>query len=195
MPPQLAPLSKKVAESMFKLLPDNLREKVTKEYSLRRVAVMLSLLAALGILGGVAVLPSLIFIRERSTAASFTLSVVESTKAVVNKSALESWLARLQIELQSLAPDPIADIPYEYFQKILSVKPAGVTISGLSWNRPSSTIFIRARGIARDRQTLLNFQSKLNSSGDWSQVDFPVDTIAREADIPFEMTLTPKKPS
>jgi hypothetical protein len=52
---------------------------------------------------------------------------------------------------------------------------------------------VKVVGTATNRKNLLAFQSALNESGDWTQVDLPLSTIAREVDIPFEISLVPQK--
>jgi len=178
---------------MFKLLPPKEVQKVEREYLLRRLSIIFATLSALTVFTSVALLPSLIFARERREAALFTLDSISRVPDSVNKEALEKWVEKVTSQLGALNPDPLLDQPYEFFLQITKSKPVGVTVTSLSWSRQGNNRNLKVGGFAKSRQALLTFQSKLLASGDWSQVDLPLSTITRETDIPFDISLTPPK--
>jgi len=178
---------------MYKLLPEKAVNKARREYSLRRIFVSMILLSVLFIFSGVATLPSFIFALEKKNAALFTLSSLDDRPDVDNTD-LEAWAEQIKTKLTATLPNDSPDQPYTYFQKILAKKTSGVTLTGFVWTRQNNgNKSIRLNGVAKTRQDLLSFQSSLSESGDWAQADLPVSAIARELDIPFEITLTPQK--
>ncbi len=178
---------------MYKLLPEKAINKIKKEYSLRRIFVFMFLLSILFIISIVSTLPSFIFASEKKNAALFTLSSLNERPSSDNTD-LEVWVEQVVVKLSAITPSDAVDQPYTYFQKILAKKSLGVTLNGFVWTKQNNgTRSIKVNGTAKTRQDLLSFQSSLNDSGDWVQADLPVSSIARELDIPFEMTLTPQK--
>ncbi|HRH25753.1 MAG TPA: hypothetical protein PLD99_02240 [Parcubacteria group bacterium] len=179
---------------MYKLLTPEETNKVKKEYSLRRLSVSLALLSAVAMFMIITLLPALIFTIKKKESALFTLSTVNKPLRLTNKQSLDAWVERTKLELTALTPDGWPDTPYIYFKKIIDKKPNSITIGSLSFSRAANgNKNTRVVGTASNRKELLAFQSALNESGDWTQVDLPLSTIAREADIPFEMNLVPQK--
>lgn len=179
---------------MYKLLPQKAGDKARKEYSLRRVSVVLGLISTLILFTIVALSPTVIFLLEKKRAALFTLQVVDKPAQGLDKVALERWLDDTLADLKIITPDDTRDEPYAYFQKILAERSSSISITNLAFSKaPNGAKSLRASGVAKTRQALIAFQADLNESGEWGQVDFPVGAIAREADIPFEINLTPPK--
>mgnify|MGYP003474449490 FL=1 len=179
---------------MYKLLTPEETNKVKKEYSLRRFSVTLALLSAVAMFMIVTLVPALIFTIKKKESALFTLSAVDKPLRLTNKESLERWVERKKFELGALTPDVWPDTPYIYFKKIIEKKTSSITIGSFSFSRGNNgNKTLRVVGTALNRKELLAFQSALSESGDWTQVDLPLSTIAREADIPFEMSLLPQK--
>lgn len=179
---------------MYKLLPPDAVNKAKREYSLRRVSVALLLLSTLFVIVGTATAPSLIFALEKRGANLFLLESVKKQGRVVDTS-LEDWVEKTKSKLTATSPDENPDQPYTYFQKVLESKVVGISLTNFTWSKvANSNKTIKIVGVAKTRQSLLNFQSSLSNSGNWIQADFPVGAIAKESDIPFEITLTPQKP-
>jgi hypothetical protein len=179
---------------MYKLLPQQDIDKVSKEYKMRRISLMLALVCSVIVFMAVALSPSLIFAREKKKVALFTLASVDQLPASQGKQGLLTWVEKVKSQIASITPDSQPDEPYENFQKIISKKISGISITSLIWNRqPTGVKNLRVSGVASSRQVLLDFVAKLQSSNDWSQADLPVSTIAKETDIPFEVSLTPQK--
>ncbi len=179
---------------MYKLLTPEEIAKVRREYSLRRLSVFLALLSTLLIFMIVVLAPALIFTIKKKEAALFTLSSVEKPLRSTNKEGLETWVDRTKIELGALAADNWPDTPYVYFLRVIAKKSESIVISSFSFSRAGNgNKSVRIVGTATTRKELLAFQSALSETGEWAQVDLPLSTIAREADIPFEINLLPQK--
>ena len=141
-----------------------------------------------------ALAPTTIFALKRKEAALFTLGAVDKPLDGIKRVDLEAWVEKTKVELSAVTPDLVPDEPYAYFQKILTKKSSSITISSLVWSKaPNGSNALRVGGVAKSRQALLTFQSDLNNSNEWSSVDFPVGAIAKESNIPFEISLTPQK--
>lgn len=180
---------------MYKLLPQKASDKAKKEYSLRRISVALGLLWALVTFSIVVLLPTTIFSLKKREAAIFILDAVDRPTENLDKVALDKWMDKVLADISAIAPDNSHDEVYSFFQKILAKKTPSISITSLSYMKATNGAkSFKAGGVAETRQALIAFQSELSNSLDWSQVDFPVSSIARELDIPFEITLLPPKP-
>lgn len=180
---------------MYKLLTLKESEKIKKEYFYRRISLILALLSAVIIFTAVALTPSLIFVIKKKEASLFTLSAVNKPLKITGKENLETWVERTKVELAALSPDPFPDTPYVYIQKVLEKKSNDIILNSFIWSRANNgNKSMRLSGVAKTRQTLLSFQSVLSESGNWTQVELPVSAIAKETNIPFEISLVPQKP-
>ena len=178
---------------MFKLLTQTLVRKVQGEYRSRRFVVGLTLVGLAGLTLVLALVPSLILVQGRAEAAKVALQGAEKTSISSERDALESWAAIVRRDLALSAPAERPDQPYELFEKALDERPSGIKINGLRWQKDDkSGLGLKVSGIAKDRQTLLLFQNNLKNSGGWSRVEFPVDNLAKETGIEFELSLSPQ---
>ncbi|MHB1330596.1 MAG: hypothetical protein ACYCY6_01355 [Minisyncoccota bacterium] len=177
---------------MFKLLTIKETDKVRREYRFRRVDVMLGLMSILLLVAILACSPSYIFSKGKRDAALYTLETLNASGHPASKLELEKWVEYTNNEIEELALDPVIGKPSDYFKKVLESKPATSKVTGFLWTRGAGNFkSIRVRGEASTRQSLLQFQDNLRSTGDWTQVDFPVSAIAEESDINFELSLIP----
>lgn len=176
---------------MYKLLSKENRVEVAREYSLRRTVVALSLLALLLLITLLAVAPSLILAMAKVNAARVSERAAEDFKTSTDRETLEEWVAGFNRDLALLAPGTDPGQPYNEFVAVLESVPSKIKITNLYWQRNAGVETLRILGEAEDRQALLSFQNQLKSSGRWSGAEFPVDVLAKDVDINFELTLTP----
>lgn len=174
---------------MYKLLTQEERQKVEAEYRARRTHVALRLTAILLAFIIAALSPLLIQTLGKKNAAILALSSVEDKGESAEAQDLLTWAQSLRVKVAALTPALSSPQPYEYFEKVLKSKPANVRITSFSYTKAGNVL--NAKGKAPDRQSLLQFQSNLVSSGDFSKVDFPVDNLAKESNIDFEFNITP----
>jgi hypothetical protein len=76
---------------------------------------------------------------------------------------------------------------------VSDMRPSGITISSWSFSAPSSAaVVISLKGQARDRSTLLAFESALRNSDAFASVDSPVSNLIKNQNGDFSITLTVK---
>ena len=176
---------------MYKLLTEENKALVAREYSQRRTSVILALAVTLLVLINLGLAPSVIETYANRKSALIALSSVESVARVSDREALEKWVGELNSTLVNLESSAAPARPHDLFVKVLSSKLSGVKLTGLSLESAPLGMALRVRGEALDRQTLLDFQSTLQSTGDWKEVELPVGALARDRDVEFELTLIP----
>lgn len=85
-------------------------------------------------------------------------------------------------------------LPQEVIEKIMSVRPGGISIANYRINLESGGVILV--GKALDRSTLVNFRQRLEDIEEFSNVTIPVSNLVDNIDIDFELSLDylPAKP-
>jgi len=178
---------------MFKFLTDEQSVKVKGEYRLRRLAMIVFLIVICLCILLISLIPAYITSYSRQTEAQNLINTLSESPMVKEGQSLQVWLVNINKKLSALSPDKNIDMPYELFVKVLDNKTAGVRITGLSYRKVGKTPTLFVVGVARDRQVLLSFEDKLNLSKQFSKVNIPASTFAKDKDINFEISMTPIK--
>ncbi len=83
-------------------------------------------------------------------------------------------------------------------ESVVSSKNDRVSITGFSYDIESrregfSGVILSVSGIATNRQALIDFQKKLESTKKFEKVELPVSSLARESNLPFTIYLLIKQ--
>lgn len=173
---------------MFKLLTDEARRKVSHEYALRRAMLAIAGLSVVLVVGIVALVPSYVISLAHINAAKERTIALQNSPTREKSKELVASLEGINLKLKTLAPGT-PDMPYEYFLKVIDVKPKGVKLNNFSWLKDKKSVTISIQGTANSRQDLLDFENRLNSSGNFSKAILPVSNFAKDKDIDFDLSL------
>ncbi|MBX4189601.1 pilus assembly protein PilM [Candidatus Parcubacteria bacterium] len=181
---------------MFGLLPPEARERVQREYRLRKIAVWALSVAGVLFLAAGLLVPAAIISSARQSNASQKTSTLLSSESVQTSESLKRWVLDTNKKITFLSPDEDSDKPYELFLTILNRKSSGIRIVGLSFDKEADkkgneTITLIIRGVASDRQALLNFENTLNALNRFTKANVPVSDFTKNKNITFELTLSP----
>ena len=178
---------------MLKLLTEEEKVKVMREYVLRRAVVIVSALILVVIVGMVGLFPSYILSSAHQNELKERVKVMEELKLVPTEESPQVWLNELNLKLKLLSPSVDLDRPTEFVVMVLEQRMPGIRITGFKWSKKD--VQLSVSGIASDRQSLLTFENRLNASGKFSEVVLPVSNLAKDRDIAFQVKLSPKKNS
>lgn len=176
---------------MFKLLTDQARQKVAREYALRRTIIMLCGLTLVFLMGATGLLPSYVLSTARLN------EVLERARAMNNlldgkdEPDLRAWLIETNHRLKMLSPKLDTDRPSVLLEKAISLSPKGIRLTSFLWTKTEEGANLSVAGVARDRQTLLSFQNRLNNSGYFSNATLPISNLARDKNIDFQIKFSP----
>ncbi len=190
---------------MINLLPENEKQKIRKEYHLLVLSVWLPVIF---IILGIAIfsfLPSF-FLSGQQYGKIFAES---QTKEIMTKQsqALEMKRnvndANMKIALllkNSTSTESVRSL----FDEIVENRPAGVYITGFSFDRnagvrppkgkktaPPSIVL---QGRADDRAALLSFVDILNKKKEFSSVDLPLSNLISGTNLPYTLNITVTSP-
>lgn len=176
---------------MFKLLTEEAQEKMANEYTRRRTVVMLAAFATLLVISAVGLFPSYIILRIRQGEVFEQMAVVAYPESTEDATGLKVHFSETNRRLRALSPKLDTDQPSVSVGQILEQKIAGIRITGISWTKTDDKVAISVTGISRDRQTLLTFEDRINTSQHFSDVTLPISDFARNKDIDFQIKFTP----
>lgn len=175
---------------MFRLLTEKKGKEIRHEYNKRRAGVMLFGLIIISVVGIVGMMPSYVLSHIRLEEVSRRTEVILGGLRG-DEAELRDWLAETNKRLKTLSPALDKDRPSEWFEKVIDKRPAGVTITSLSWSKDRDKVALTINGIARDRQSLVEFEERISSSGNFSEVSLPISNFAKDRDIDFQMKFSP----
>ncbi|MEX2013478.1 MAG: hypothetical protein WD897_00995 [Parcubacteria group bacterium] len=176
---------------MFKLLTEEGRQRVAHEYARRLAIVMLFALILVAVVGIIGLLPSYVLSNARQNEVLERTRIVGSSVERGDESDLQAWLRETNRKLQALSPALDTDRPSDFIEKILEQKITGVRITGFSWVRTEDKIILSVDGVANNRQSLITFEDRINSSGYFSEVTLPISNLAKDRDINFQIKFSP----
>ncbi|MBI2674053.1 MAG: hypothetical protein HYX23_02105 [Candidatus Zambryskibacteria bacterium] len=176
---------------MFQLLTEEERRKVGHEYVVRRTIVLLCafvLALAVGIIG---LFPSYTLSSIRRLEALERTKAVGSARQRNDDLGLQVWLEEINLKLKLLSPALDTDRPSNFIDKILDQKSAGILITDFSLAKSIDKVDISINGVAANRQSLITFKDRLNSSGNFSNVVSPISNLTKDKNIDFQITFSP----
>lgn len=177
---------------MFKLLTEEERIKVAKEYSARRVTIMLVAVALSLMVGVIGVYPSYNtshYQYEDAINRVKSLGINDGNEP--ERSELQTWLDEFSEKLNTISPSLDNDRPASFVEKVLETKIPGISIRGFSWTRTKDKLILTVSGRSSDRQTLIEFERRINSSGHFTEVALPISNLAKDRDIDFQIKFSP----
>jgi len=180
---------------MFKLLTEEERQKVAHEYAMRRAIVILFALILVLVAGVIGLLPSYVLSNARQNEVLERTRIIDSSGERGDESNLQAWLVEIDRKLQVLSPVLDTDRPSDFIEKILDQRTTGVSITGFSLLRVKDKITLSVSGVALDRQTLIAFENRINSSGYFSEVTLPISNLAKDRNIDFQIKFLPTSPA
>ena len=191
MPPRRDWLFRSKKKIMYKLLNDKTRKEVQSEYSMRRTAVILSGLLIIFVVGIICLLPSYLLSNSRFNEVMQRSEINDFTKAIREEDDPRLWLNETNQKLALFNPALDKDRPSLAIEKLLAERQSGITVGNFVWRKVGENVVLTVWGRARDRQAVITLGNRVNDSGAFSKVVFPISNLAKDKDIDFQINLTP----
>lgn len=170
---------------MINILPEQGRTRARFVYRLRLVAVLLWASAAVCLIAGALLSPAYFSARAEETAARAESAALGDggEKGREAEAPLVTAATYLEVYTPLLAGASVGD----RVALALSVRPAGIVFSQISYDRASD--LVRVHGVASTREELLRFERALKALPDVLKVDLPVSDLARSTQAPFSVSI------
>lgn len=172
---------------MFKLLTEEGKKKIAREYGARRAIVALFTLSLVLVVGIIGILPSYLVSSARKSEALERTRIIQDSGVRGDEAELVEWLSRINAELQTLAPRLDTDRPSVFVEEVVGRKSAGIRIERFLWKKDKEKVVLSINGRASDRQALIAFENQIRSSEHFSDVALPVSNLAQDRNIVFEI--------
>lgn len=178
---------------MANLLPQEYKNGLQSEYTLRLTAGGLGLFAIALAVGTALLVPSFLLIDNKRDRLRQQLEAVTQAAGTSSEQlrstiqATEEKLARIESTTQqTLKPTQILSI-------VTKNQPDGIKIQRISVSQAKDeSINVRLSGTAATRSQLLSFEDNLSRQAEITQVKLPINTLARRENADFTLTLTIK---
>lgn len=169
---------------MANLLPPAFARTALRDTSVRFAAVAAAAIAGLGVFSIVTLMPTYVLVAGDTPATSTSPTTKAQDEAV---------LARAQALVELLAPRVAAGGGLSIVMTALSLRPAGVHITSISYAAGANgTDTATLAGTADRREAIEAYRSALQSSGAFTNVSIPVADLVGTTQGEFTVTLTGK---
>jgi hypothetical protein len=175
---------------MFNVLPDNLKEKIKKQYRLRRLVVVLIFVLFVQISFLIFLFPSWIMSEYKERDSLDQINFQNSSVISQNTDAV------LQTINDTNTAIDVINTAFKYpkvvplFDAVISAKSKSISLRQLTYSAEgTSTASLSLEGIAATRQDLVSFVENLQKSGSFANVVSPVSNLEKDRDIDFSVSL------
>jgi Tfp pilus assembly protein PilN len=177
---------------MFNLLPEKEKQSIVKEYSSRRLIVILAFVFVLGIVSAVSMFPSYLLSSARVKEVETQISAVRRSTIFTEATELEAKLQSTNQKIDLLMSSQKATKVEDLISEIISQKDSSIRFTGFNYKKsvdktPGS---FSVSGIARDRESLSTFVRVLQNNERFSTVNLPVSSLAKDKNAEFTLQIT-----
>ncbi len=174
---------------MINLIPASAKKSLIQEYWVRVVSVWFLLWAVTFFIGIFSMVPSYVLLDSQVSA--YKDSAESASEKIANYKKVSDELTRSG-KLATIMKENFAlGYTFDYVALVRNLEHSGITISEISIERTDKGIApIRISGIAKDRQALAAFKDRALAEELITAVDLPISNLAKDRDIPFEITAT-----
>ena len=174
---------------MINLIPADAKKHLVREYWLRSVTVWFSLWTFALALGVFVLVPSYVLINLQVKAYSDSAQTADEKNA--NFESVGKDLSEASKTAATLK-EHFSDLPMTDYIKLLhGFESSSISITQISIERDEDGVGpIKMTGIAEDRQSLAAFRNRMLEDEIIDTVDLPISNLAKDRQIPFELTVT-----
>ncbi len=175
---------------MFNLLPIQQRKIIYKEYSSRRMVLVLNFLNLTGIIALVLLVAPFFLVNLKYNDSQEEMKNLEiETPELKNTESLELLASKTGEKLKLLQNVP-ALLPLSVWEKVIKNKSEDIKIKSFSYLSESAGINVFVRGTADSREALTTFSRSIESEASFKNVDLPVSSLTRDKDLDFSISFS-----
>jgi hypothetical protein len=174
---------------MINLIPAEAKKHLLKEYWIRSVTVWFFLWTFALLLGATLLAPSYVLLSLQINAYGDSAQKADEKNA--NFEAVAKDLKRAS-EIAAFVSERFERPSMtEYLTLLKNLESADVSVARMSLNRNGDSVEeISVSGVADSRQALADFRNRMLASEQIESVDLPISNLAKDKEIPFELTIT-----
>lgn len=158
------------------------------EYIMRTVQVAVIFLTVVTLLGATALIPAYVKVSDELADVEALRDKEAFEREVEEYKNAEMTLTDTAREL-SLLRKKILEFPVtDTITGVVSARPVGVAVRGISYERSSRTFIVE--GIAGDRNALVSYRRALEEREGVGEVTSPIANLAKSTNLPFQLSFT-----
>ncbi|MES3004969.1 MAG: hypothetical protein V4690_02555 [Patescibacteria group bacterium] len=178
---------------MFNVLPDNLKQEIKKQYGARRFVVILNFIIFIQIFTLIAFFPSWVTSFYNQKEAASVVAESEDALLIEEVEELSSQIQSINKKLEIIKKTQTGFSPTQTLDSIIEQKSPSILINEFTFNKSTNNqVTITLTGSAGERESLLTFIKKLESSKLFDKVDSPISNFTKDRNISFSLFLTMK---
>lgn len=173
---------------MSNLLPPTERRALTIERRWRLVSAIAVLFGIVAFGATALLVPS--YIAARSTLTT-TAQHIETTQKLIERQHGTYALAEIDAlneRVERLMDDESSD-PTDIIERVIAVLPNGVSLHSIQWEQRATDELLDMSGSAMTRASLIAFGDGLRTTGLFTDVDIPIESLASQNDLQFRLSL------
>lgn len=175
---------------MANILPTEYKQKIVNEYRFRLATVAAVIVAAVVLMGLIALVPSLLLVRNQVSVAEKYAAAQESDSKVQTAASVRRQIEFANQKVAILSEHAHGAAISTFTAEVVAAMPAGTFLTRLTFEEREGELQARVSGVAPTRSALLAFEEGLEELPDVLSVDLPVSHLAQDIEPPFTMTLT-----
>ncbi len=178
---------------MINLIPTEAKKRLLREYWLRAVTVWFFLWSCAIFLGVTLLVPSYVLINLQTKA--YAVSAQAANEKNENYESIAKELEQASKVAATVSEQFARPTMTQYIERINSLESADARVNRVLLAREGESVReLSISGIAANRQALADFRNRLRADNTVESVDLPISNLAKDKDIPFELTVTFVKP-
>lgn len=177
---------------MINLLSATAKKQLWNEYRSRLAVILLATIAFLELLTLAIFFPAFYSLHSTTTELAKNLEERKQVTPEADKATSEE-VRSLKNDLALLRPGakPVDVLPSALLEDVVRVKPAGISLSSVTYQRLGTVISMQFSGIASTRDDILLFKNALDKNPLF-KVSRSNDYLIKKTNISFSITLTTK---
>ena len=179
---------------VINVLPQEEKKFLEKEYWKRFIIVLLIMVSSIMAIFSLLLLPSYFFSLSKETIVESKLDEFNTNNKSLSNQDLNTTIIDINKKLTLLSS---VKAPYNIYDDIygiiLSNKPEGITFSQIFFNqRKDKSFALEVHGNARDRVTLRNFKTSIDSNPRVASSNLPISNFLEKSNLNFTITIVIK---
>ncbi len=183
------------SKSILSVLPKEQKSSLRREYHMRFLSVLFSLIALSGLLATVLLFPSYFFSISKSNLSEQRLESFNLENPEIATRNLDKTITNINNKLVLLSRSQSSEYPvYEkVIDNLLASKTQGIIFSQILYGQTSlTTRVLEVHGKAQSRDALSALKSSLEANPNFTEVNLPISNFIKKSDINFTITIKMK---
>lgn len=173
----------------YNILSEKSKKKNNLEYHLRLLTLVLYFMSGVTIIGFTLIIPSYFLLEVQKEVFQAGLSLGEN-ELDKEKKKFNDTIKNIDNSIKIVESSiPKTKIPHELIEKITSSMNGGVQLQKLILTVSGASTTISIDGGAKTRDDFLQFVEGIKKTEPFREVNYPVELIAKNKDIKFQITV------